>query len=181
MRRKKRVQARMDVGQRAAGVMAAVSGGAVAQYFLDRAQGRTRRARVADKVGAALRRPADKAADKTAKKTKVVRDKAVGSARGVVTGGEPPPNDQTLVDKIRSEVFGADEFSAYDIHADAAGGNVALRGQVTHPEEIKALERAVRQVPGVEDVSNFVHLPGTDPKNIRGPLEASRGRGRRPS
>ena len=109
------------------------------------------------------------------KKAQVARDKATGTLRGAVSGSEPPPNDQALAEKVRSEVLGADAFKPYRILVDCANGDVTLRGEVKHPDEVTALERAVRQVEGVGEVSNLVHLPGTDPANIREPVEASRG------
>lgn len=161
---------------------AAAGGGAVLQYLLDPASGRARRARVADKAGAAARRSASRAAGEAATKAQVARDKAVGTARGVVSGSGPPPTDQALADKIRSEVLGTEEFRDFTINVDSADGHVALRGQVKHPEQVKALEQAVQEVEGVRSVRNLVHLPGTDPENIRAPMEASRGgRGPKPS
>jgi len=169
-------------GRSMTGFLAGLCGGAAVQYFLDPACGRTRRARFADKAGAAVRRPAKKAADQAGKKLQVTRDKTVGTVRGAVTRSEPAPNDQALADKIRSEVLGRAEFRDHTILVDSANGNVTLRGHVKQPDEIKALEAAVRAVDGVGDVTNLVHLRGTDPKNIQEPMEASRGgRGPRPS
>lgn len=154
---------------RAARWLAALAGGAVVQYVLDPAAGRSRRARLADRV----RRPTRKATDRAGKKLQVVADKSVGTVRGAVTGSEPPPNDQALADKIRSEVLGTGDFRDHTILVDSADGNVTLRGHVAHPDQVKALERAVARIEGVGEVTNLVHLRGTDPANTREPLEAS--------
>lgn len=186
LRTRKQSQTRSAQAQpgkrRRAKVVAALSGGAVVQYLLDPASGRTRRARLSDKVGAALRRPAKKAADQAGKKGQLARDKTVGTVRGALSGEEPPPNDQTLADKIRSEVLGRAEFNDYTILVDCADGNVTLRGHVRTPEEIKAVEDAVGEITGVRDITNLVHLRGTDAANIQEPMEASRkGRSRKSS
>ena len=38
---------------------------------------------------------------------------------------------------------------------------IVLRGQLERPEQTNAVEAAVRRVPGVRDVENLLHLPGT--------------------
>lgn len=165
--------------RRTGALLAALSGGAVVQYLLDPVAGRTRRARLSDQLGAAVRRPAKKAADQAGKKGQMTRDKAVGTVRGALSRSQPSPNDQTLVDKIRSEVLGSAEFRDYTILVESADGNVTLRGHVRQPEEIKAVEKAVREIEGVGDVTNLVHLRGTDAENIQEPIEASRKGGGR--
>lgn len=161
---------------------AALVAGAAIQYLVDPVSGRTRRARLADQARAAVRRPARQATDQAGKKLQVARDKAVGTVRGAVSRSTPSPNDQTLADKVRSEVLGSAEFRDRTILVDCADGKVTLRGHVGQPEQIEALEAAVRAVDGVEEVTNLVHLPGTEPANTREPVEASRkGRGAKPS
>lgn len=174
--------ARAATGGRTTGRLAALLAGAAVQYLLDPVSGRTRRAQLADKGRAAVRRPAKTATDRAEKKLQVAQDKVVGTVRGALSPSGPPPNDQTLADKIRSEVLGAAEFRDRTILVDCADGKVTLRGHVGHPDQVRALEDAVRAVQGVGEVINLVHLPGTDPANIGESVEASRGgRGPRPS
>ena len=47
------------------------------------------------------------------------------------------------------------------ININAEGGVIVLRGELERPEQINAVEAAVRRVAGVRDVENLLHLPGT--------------------
>jgi hypothetical protein len=165
------------------GVLAAVAAGATAQYFLDPALGRTRRAQTKDRFAGMIRRPAKKLGDQVGKKTQLLRDRAEGLGHEAMRTevDEWPENDQVLVDKVRSEVLGGPEWSQYTINVDAARGVVALRGQVDRLEQVNELEERVRQIPGVRDVENYVHLPGSEPQNIQSAVSASQGgRGPKP-
>jgi osmotically-inducible protein OsmY len=70
-------------------------------------------------------------------------------------------DDATLVDKVESEIFRDPTAPKGRININAERGRVVLRGEVDQPEQISALEAAVREVPGVKDVENLLHLPGT--------------------
>jgi hypothetical protein len=70
-------------------------------------------------------------------------------------------DDATLVDKVESAVFRDPTVPKGRININAERGRVVLRGEVDQPEQISALDAAVRQVPGVTDVENLLHLPGT--------------------
>ena len=47
------------------------------------------------------------------------------------------------------------------ININAERGRVVLRGEVDQVEQISALEAAARQMLGVTDVENLLHIPGT--------------------
>jgi len=70
-------------------------------------------------------------------------------------------DDATLVDKVESAIFRDPALPKGRININAERGRVVLRGEVDQPEQISALEVAVRQVSGVKDVENLLHLPGT--------------------
>jgi len=70
-------------------------------------------------------------------------------------------DDVTLVDKVESEIFRDPTVPKGRITINAERGRVVLRGEVDQPEQISALDVAVRQVSGVTDVENLLHLPGT--------------------
>jgi osmotically-inducible protein OsmY len=40
-------------------------------------------------------------------------------------------------------------------------GVVVLRGEVQRPEQMAGIEARVRSIPGVRDVENLLHQPGT--------------------
>ena len=132
--------------------------GAVA-YFCDPRNGRGRRSQAKDQLMARTRRVGDQAQKKASY--------AQGKAEGVIQsgGGEPPADDKALADKIKSEILGGEEYAGHQVVVDAADGVVALRGEMARTEQINDLEAAVRKVPGVREVENYVHLPGTPAPN----------------
>jgi osmotically-inducible protein OsmY len=138
-------------------------------YFFDPRSGRGRRTRTKDQVQAKLRRTAQQA-EQTASH---VGNKAEGVARTVASPtGQAPDDDKTLVDKIKSEVLGGTDFAGHDVVVDAVDGVVTLRGQVERPEHIEELTSAVQKVPGVNQVENYLHLPGESPPNKEESLES---------
>ncbi|MGH8775464.1 MAG: BON domain-containing protein [Jiangellaceae bacterium] len=148
-------------------VVAAVVGSAIA-YVLDPDRGRARRARLADQMRATLRRDAR------------LLERRAHYERGRVEGlvhkttnrhHRPPENDQVLLDKVRSEVFGRMPEVAHHISVDAAKGVVTLRGQLAEHDSITRLETAVGRVGGVEDVVNLVHRPGEPAPNKAAALQ----------
>jgi osmotically-inducible protein OsmY len=76
-----------------------------------------------------------------------------------------PENDATLVQKVRSEVLGSEPFAGHSIAVSAADGTVTLRGQLSDPAHISALEQRVDKVAGVRKVENLVHTPGSPAPN----------------
>jgi osmotically-inducible protein OsmY len=146
-------------------VVAAGAVGAALQYFTDPAMGRSRRAQSKDRVAAMVRRPAKRAERRFEQKSEWLQDRARGLLHEATKprGAEWPENDQTLVDKVRSEVLGREDWRRYTINVDVARGVVTLRGQVDTPEEIHRLEDEVAKVTGVAEVVNLSHLPDTAP------------------
>jgi osmotically-inducible protein OsmY len=141
----------------------AAATGALLAYFLDPQSGRARRHLVRDRALATVRR--------------AVR-RTQRSGRGVVADGyglvqkaahlrerdKPQPDDATLADKVQSEAFRNADVPKGNIVVNAEDGVVVLRGEVDRPELIAELERRVRNVQGVRDVENLLHLPGAEPK-----------------
>lgn len=140
-------------------VLGAAAGAALV-YFLDPEEGRRRRAVARDRAFATLR-DAGRLAERG---SRLARSRAGGLsgrltrlARRTATA-----NDATLVARVMSEAFrGLDPDLKGRVSVDAAGGVVYLRGEVERPEEIRALEDRVRRIPGVKEVENLLHLPGT--------------------
>ena len=150
--------------------------GALVQYLRDPQLGRTRRARLKDQASARVRRPLRRAEAEYRKKSKLARDRARGAAHEVTTRDRDrvPDDDQSLVDKVRSEALGGEEWRPYTINVDAVDGVVTLRGQLDRQDQIDAAEDAVGRIPGVQRVESFLHLPGEQPRNV----EQSRQGGR---
>lgn len=154
---------------------AAAATGAALAYFLDPAQGRRRRAQAAQQAAALIRRPTRRAMDRMSKKTRIATDRAVGLAYEAARPEEweRPENEQVLINKIRSEILGREEWRHYTLNIDAADGVVSLRGQLDRPEQINALRRQVADVPGVTEVKSYLHLPNTTPPNVQDAEAAS--------
>jgi osmotically-inducible protein OsmY len=146
-------------------------GGAVV-YFLDPRSGPDRRSRAKDKIQAKFGGTEQPDwADPPVKNSG--ENKVGGSAHTAAEpSGGPPGDDKTLVDKIKSEVLGGAEYAGHDVVVDAANGLVTLRGQLEKPEHIDDLAAAVGAVPGVLQVENYLHLPGTPAPNKQESLDS---------
>jgi osmotically-inducible protein OsmY len=70
-------------------------------------------------------------------------------------------DDNTLAQKVKSEIFRDDSLPKGDINVNSEFGVVFLRGQVESDEQISKLETATREVDGVKDVRTLLHTAGT--------------------
>jgi osmotically-inducible protein OsmY len=70
-------------------------------------------------------------------------------------------DDGTLKARVESTLFRDPEVPKGDININVEHGVVVLRGEVRRPEQIRDLESAVEEIPGVLAVENLLHLPGT--------------------
>jgi hypothetical protein len=141
--------------------------GAVAEYLLDPARGHARRAGLRERSAAAVRRPVKRARRTAARKAAYVRGRAhrVGHR---LTPSHPPADDRTLVDRVRSEVFGSRHFGRLPVNVDAVDGVVTLRGQLDDQDVIRDVVAAVGKVSGVRRVENLLHTPHTVAPNVKG-------------
>ena len=69
------------------------------------------------------------------------------------------PDDASLVDKVRSEIFRDVDIPSAQININAEHGKVVLRGEVEQPELIEQLVERTRNVHGVREVENLLHVP----------------------
>jgi osmotically-inducible protein OsmY len=142
--------------------------GAVAAYFLDNQSGNRRRKLAADKAGRFTREGAGTvqgAAQAAGAQAKGVAAKA----QHIATGGDSAPgDDNTLKNKVQSEIFREADAPKGSVEVTVVNGIVELRGQVSDTSQAEALELKTRMVSGVRDVRNLLHLPGETPPNIVG-------------
>ena len=142
--------------------------GAAAAYFLDTQSGNRRRKLVTDKAGRFARQGSGSvqgAAMAAGAQAKGVAAKA----QHKVTGGDSAPgDDNTLKNKVETEIFRDAGSPKGDVSVTVVNGIVELRGQVDEPSQSEALEMKTRMVTGVKDVRNLLHLPGETPPNIVG-------------
>lgn len=151
-------------------VGAAVLGGligAVAEYLLDPARGHARRAGLRERSAATGRRTVKRARRTATRNAAYLRGRAhrVGHR---LSRSHPPADDRTLVDRVRSEVFGRRRFGHLSVNIDAVDGVVTLRGQLDDPATIRDLAVAVGKVGGVRRVENLLHTPDTVAPNVVG-------------
>jgi osmotically-inducible protein OsmY len=132
--------------------------GAVAAYFLDPDRGRSRRAVTRDRLRGAARRGA-REIDRTARQVEDRARRPSESARWTPTGN-PEIDDATLAQKVMSEVFRDDRLPKGDVNVNSEYGVVYLRGEIEDPELIAEIVERTRDVDGVVDVENLLHLPG---------------------
>ena len=70
-------------------------------------------------------------------------------------------DDTTLTHKVESEIFRDAEVPKGQINVNAQEGVVQLRGEVPTEDMLNDLVEKTRDVEGVRDVENLLHLPGS--------------------
>ena len=92
------------------------------------------------------------------------RKQAMGRAAQRVrqVGRKPQPDDATLADKVKSEIFRGAGVPKGQINVNVEGGVVYLRGELEQPDLIDDLGAQARKVQGVLAVENLLHAPGQE-------------------
>lgn len=142
------------------GYLIAGAAGLAAMYLLDPDRGRRRRAMLRDRTAGTARRIST-VGERTQRK---VASDLYGVGQKVSHPGmtqEDPANDATLAQKVMTELFRDPDVPKGSINVNAENGVIQLRGQVERPELILEVEGRVRRIPGVLEVENLLHLPGT--------------------
>ena len=139
--------------------------GALTMYFLDPQQGRRRRARTRDKAVHAGR-VLNEAGKVTARDT-AHRARGVWASTRKLFDHEPV-SDEVLVGRVRAEL-GRFVSHSHAVEVSAEGGHVTLSGPIL-AEEVRALLRCVRRVPGVRAVSDrlTVHEDAAHVSSLQG-------------
>jgi osmotically-inducible protein OsmY len=134
--------------------------GAALAYFLDPDRGKRRRNVTRDRLMGLARHTGERLEDQARYATSTAQGLY---EKAVHMGGEQglPADDAALAHKVESEVFRDPNFPKGKININAENGVVVLRGELDRPEEINALEKKVREIPGVYAVENLLHLPDT--------------------
>jgi osmotically-inducible protein OsmY len=140
--------------------VASAAAGASVAYFLDPSQGRSRRARTRDQLGARSRR----AVRQVERKVRYERGRARGAWHHVHPGEPRPVDDHILADRVRSEVLGRAGATS-SVNVDVNRGVVSLRGELPDDQSMIDLRDQVASLPGVEGVVTHLHLPGTPAPN----------------
>ena len=141
-------------------VVAGAIGAAVA-FFFDPQNGKRRRKMTADRIAAFFRRRGRE----SAKLARGVKAEAQGVSQKVQHRKEEPkaqPDDATLARKVETEIFRDADVPKGQINVNAENGVVYLRGEVDQPEMIEDLGEKTRNVQGVREVENLLHVPGQE-------------------
>ena len=138
---------------RSAGIGATVA--AAGAYLFDPDRGRSRRARLADQTGAALR----KAGERIKAQASYQKGVARGLVHDVTKPFQPPVevDDETLLQKIRSEAVGRWPGSKQDLEIEVIDGAVTVRGQAP-PDHADELIRLIESVDGVRAVADAMSI-----------------------
>jgi hypothetical protein len=138
---------------------AAVSVGAALAFMFDPARGRARRAYARDRAAAAVRH----SARSVQRSGRLVASNVAGLRERLAHTGETaePLNDATLAHKVESVLFRDPAIEKGRINVNAEDGVVVLRGVAENQDQIRTLEMRTREIVGVEDVENLLHLPDT--------------------
>ncbi len=135
------------MGRKLTIVSAGVVGAGLA-YLLDPDRGRSRRARLADQTRARGR----DFAESFGKKARYERQRMEGVLHELMSEQQPPKDDTTLLQKVRSEAIGPSGVPTDTLDVDVADGVVILRGTVRQdPED---LIKRITQVTGVRSVKS---------------------------
>jgi osmotically-inducible protein OsmY len=131
--------------------------GFAAAYLLDPEQGNRRRAMLSDRLAAMFRGMGDGLQRQARSTSGMIRSMPARMAGP----DNPNPDDNTLVDRVESELFADPEVPKGKINIGAVDGKVILRGELEDPTQISSIEMAVRKIVGVRDVENLMHPAGT--------------------
>lgn len=150
---------------------AATAAGAGVMYLFDPQQGRRRRHLAVDRTRAAIRHTGRRAG-RWGRRLSAETYGTVQRVRHRWDRAEPAANDETLADRVKSEIFRDPTVPQGRVNLNVEDGVVVLRGQLDRPEQIRDLTEAARKVPGVRDVESYLHLPGTVPPNKQDAMSA---------
>lgn len=133
--------------------------GAGLAYFLDPQNGTRRRNMAIDQLGGLIRNSTGK--------SQSAAQYVAGQAYGVVQKtiphphDNPNPDDQTLRDRVESEVLRNPKWKQSDVIFNVVNGVVELRGELPRPQDIDELINRVKSVTDVKGVNSYLHLPHT--------------------
>ena len=83
------------------------------------------------------------------------------------------PDDNTLRDRIESEIFRDELTSREFININVVGGIAEIRGEQPTQADMDALIRRVQGIRDVRGVHSYLHLPGTEAPNKAEVIQAS--------
>ena len=142
--------------KRLTGFLMGTAIGMALMYLLDPDRGRSRRARLADKAAAGARDIAEAVATGVEYQKGVVK----GAVHEVADSMRPERqfDDETLLQKVRSEAVGRLNGSTSDLEIDISNGEVRLSGSLSSAAERDRLIDLIRQVEGVSGIDDQTRI-----------------------
>jgi osmotically-inducible protein OsmY len=137
-------------------VAAAGAAGAAGAYFLDPKEG-TRRRHVARDRALALFR---KGTDRARREAEYRKGQAEGKVEVLKSKARPEKdaaNDQTLAERVKSEIFQHADAPKGSVSVNVERGVVYLRGEVPKERDISKLVKQANSVDGVNGVESLLH------------------------
>jgi osmotically-inducible protein OsmY len=152
-------------------ILAAGALGAATAYFFDPDRGRGRRTKTRDQITAAFRRLGRRGG----RLARRAESEAYGAWQRAThpVPANPSTDDETLKQKVETELFGKPEVAKGKIVVNVEDGVVVLRGEVDNQDQMTELAQQAHKVPGVEGVQNLLHLPEEPPPNKAAARDAS--------
>lgn len=136
-------------------VAPAAVGGAVLAFFLDKDQGKRRRAMARQRIGGMTHR-LSRRGERFASHKRSEMVGRVERARHPQAAQAPPPDDTSLARKVETVIFRDPQVPKGSMNVNAEAGVVFLRGHAATSEQVQELERKTRAIPGVRDVRNLL-------------------------
>jgi osmotically-inducible protein OsmY len=137
-------------------VAAAGAVGAAGAYFLDPQVGARRRHVARDKALSLIR----KGSDRARREAEYRRNQAEGKVEALKSKARPEngaPNDQTLAERVKSEIFQPADAPKGSVSVNVERGVVYLRGEVPKENDIEKLVKQANSVDGVNGVESLLH------------------------
>ncbi|HEX6623393.1 MAG TPA: BON domain-containing protein [Pyrinomonadaceae bacterium] len=137
-------------------VAAAGAAGAAGAYFLDPQVGARRRDVARDKMLSLIR----KGSGRARREAEYRKSQAGGRVEALKSKARPDsgaPNDQTLAERVKSEIFQPADAPKGTVSVNVERGVVYLRGEVPKQKDIEKLVKQADSVDGVNGVESLLH------------------------
>jgi hypothetical protein len=157
--RRRRRRAGLVRSRSAAAFAGGLVSGSLTTYFFDPRNGKRRRHELTDRSSGAVRRLARRSSRGAT--GALVRVGGLGARALHLRERRKELTDESLTQKIMSEVFRDPALPKGAVNVNVEHGRAVLRGEVATTDLIGELESRVRDVVGVRDVENLLHVTGT--------------------
>jgi osmotically-inducible protein OsmY len=151
-----RASASRSSGSSKKGVAAAGAAGVAGAYFLDPKEGTRRRHIVRDRALALFRKGTDRARQQASYR----KGQAEGKVEALKSKARPEKdgaNDQTLAERVKSEIFQPADAPKGSVSVNVERGVVYLRGEVPKDRDVAELVKRANSVDGVNGVESLLH------------------------